>query len=189
MKFLKFFLITTAVIVLAFIVPKFFHFTYTVNTWDGWSSQLLGEDLSKKYNAFAVGFDHNAIRSDFVKQYNALIVEDILNKYLDGAKSTEKMPQELMRLKMIGVWSDGDNIIFKNDFLIVDDKLGIDEFAESREFFKKYLDIKNNRQSMSDKEYCIYGTINTHFKNFILIGPNNKTATIPLCFTLKEEFK
>jgi len=185
MKFLKLSLVIVGLVVLAFVASRFYHFNYTVNTWDDWCSQILEEDLY----AFAIRFDDAAIRADFVQKYNDFIVEKIADKYLGGAKLTDKVVQEMARLKMIGVWNEGDNLYLKNGFLIIDNELGIDEFSEWENQFRKYLDIRQNRQNMDDFQYCIYGTINTHFKNFILIGPNDKSVAIPLEFTRKEGFK
>lgn len=73
MKFLKSIGIVAVVIVVGFFIIRTYHFSYTVNTWDGWCSQILGEDLYEKYNTFGIGFDDNGIRADFVQKYNEFI--------------------------------------------------------------------------------------------------------------------
>ena len=64
MKFLKLIGIVIVIIVGFFIIQTY-HFSYTVDTWDGWCSQILGENLYKKYNTFGISFDDNGIRVDF----------------------------------------------------------------------------------------------------------------------------
>jgi len=189
MKFLKTTGIVAIVIIIGFFVIRTYHFSYTVNTWDGWCSQITGEDLFEKYNTFAISFDHNGIRADFVQKYNDFISERIAEKYLAGAKLDDPVVQELMRLKMIGVYNEGDDLYLSNHLLIVEEYLGIDDFQEWENNFRSHLDIEQNRQDLSDFQYCIYGTINTHFKNFILKGPDDKSITIPLEFTREESFK
>ena len=163
--------------------------SHTVSTWEDWCSQLLGEDLHKKYNAFAIRFDDEAIRADFVRNYNDFVVEKIAHTYLDGAALYDDVVQELVRLKMIGVWNEGDNLYMKNALLITDDELGINEFKEWEMQFRKYLAIEQNREIMDDFQYCIYGTINTHFNNFILISADDDSVVISLEFTRQEGFK
>jgi len=164
--------------------------SYTVDSWEGWCSQLLGEDLYEKYNTFAISFNHMAIRDDFIQKYNQFIVEGISERYLGGKKSKDDIVvNELVRLKMIGVWREGNKLILKNSLLIVDKELGIDEFEEWANNFKEFLDINRNRDKLDNFQYCIYGTINTHFENFILVGPDDRTAKIPLEFTHKKELK
>ncbi len=189
MKFLKSLGIVAVVIVVGFFIIRTYHFSYTVNTWDGWCSQMLGEDLYEKYNTFAISFDDNGIRADFVQKYNDFISERIAEQYLAGAKLDDPVVQELMRLKMIGVYNEGDDLYLSNSLLIIDEELGINDFEEWESNFRHYLDIEQNRQELDDFQYCIYGTINTHFKNFILKGPEDKSVTIPLKFTREEGFK
>lgn len=157
----------------------------TIDTWEGWCTQLLGKD----HDAFWIGFDDKAIRADFIKKYNDFIVDKIAYKYLDGAKPTDVVVKELVRLKMIGVWNEGDNLYLSNELLMVDKEIGFDEFTEWAKRFRFYLDIVKNREQMDDFQYCIYGTINTHFENFILLGPDGRSLVIPLEFTRKKSFK
>lgn len=187
MKFKK--SIGIAAVVVGFLIIRIYPFSYTVNTWDGWCSQILGEDLYQKYNTLGIDFDDNGIRADFVQNYNNFIAERIAEQHLDGAKLDDPVVQELMRLKMVGVYNEGNDLYLSNSLLIVNEDLGINEFEKWENNFRNYLDIEQNRQEMDDFQYCIYGTINTHFKNFILKGPDNKSVIIPLEFTRQERFK
>jgi len=164
--------------------------SHTVDTWEGWCSQLLGEDLYEKYNTFVIGFDDAAIRDDFVQEYNQLIVDRITELYLGGKKPKDDIVvNELVRLKMIGVWNEGNDLYLANCLLIIDNELGIDEFEVWANNFREFLDIKRNRDKLDNFQYCIYGTINTHFENFIFIGPDDRTTKITLEFTRKKELK
>lgn len=189
MVYLRISLIIVAALILVYSSLFISCSSHTVSTWEDWCSQLLGEDLYKKYDTFTIRFDDEAIRADFIRKYNDFAVKEIANKYLDVADLNDEVIQELMRLKMIGVWSEGDNLYLKNALLIIDDELGINEFKEWETQFRKYLDIERNCQMMDDFQYCIYGTINTHFKNFIIISPDDDSVIIPLEFTREKAFR
>ncbi len=156
MKFLKSVGIAAIIIIVGFFFIRTYHFSYTVDTWDGWCSKILGEDLYEKYNTFGIGFDDNGIRADFVQKYNDFISEKIDEQYLDGAKLDDPVVQELMRLKMIGVYNEGNDLHLSNSLLVVDEELGIDDFQEWENNFRHYLDdIEQNRQDLDDFQYCI----------------------------------
>ena len=163
--------------------------SYNVTTWEEWCSQLLGEDLNKKYNSPGVTFDGDAIREDFVKQYNELIIKLIANRYLSGASQDDEVVKDMVRLKLIGVWREGDNIILRNELLSEGYVQGIDEFEEWKLRFRDSINSAKNNEKMDDIQYCIFGTMNTHFANFILKGPKNKSIAFPLDFTRKEHLK
>lgn len=188
-RIIKSVLILILIIFAIVIASRFYNFSYTVNTWDGWCSQLLGEDLYDKYNTFSISFDHEAIRDDFVKRYDELVIQNIAYRYLGGASSDDPTVKEIKRLKMIGVWSEGNDLYLRNDLLIIDEELGIDDFVEWEKKFRKSIEAAQKYEDMEDIPYCIFGTMNTHFAKFILIGPNKKSVSIPLDFTFKKSFK
>jgi hypothetical protein len=189
MKIIKALLaISIAIIVLYFGFYKQYIVGHTVDNFDGWCSQLLGEDLYRKYNTSAIGYNHSSIREDFVKDYNDTIVAIIADRYLDGASPQEKVVQELVGLKMIGTYRIGNDLYLENQLMIIDKELGIDEFSEWEKFFRQNLTVKLYDQSVDKLQYCIYGTINTHFESFILKGPDNRFVKIPLEFTQKKAF-
>lgn len=179
-------------IVLGFLVFLFLNncrTSYTVDSWEGWCSQIQGEDLFEKYNTFSIGFNDTAIREDFIQRFNQIIIEGIEKRYLGGKKSQDDIVvNELVRLKMIGAWREGNNLIVKNSLLIIDQELGIDDFEEWANNFREWLDVEN-RDKLNSIQFCIYGTINTHFETLILIGPDNRIAKISLEFTRKNELK
>ncbi len=148
---------------------------HEIDTWEKWCEKMSGVDLEKKYNKwgfFAVSYNANAIRNDFTKKFNDIVVSDIGIKYLAGAKPDSKVIQELSRLRMIGVWSEGYTLHIANSLLIKDDKLGINEFNEFVTKFKYYLDIKSIRDRLDDFQYCLFGTINSFFDTVVLHGPD-----------------
>lgn len=149
---------------------------HEVDTWEEWCEQISGVDLEKKYNKWGVFFSvrHNAdaIRKDFTEKYNWLVLTDVGSKYLGGAEPDSKVMQELARLKMVGAWSEGNTLHIANSLLIKDDKLGINEFPEFVEKYRFYLNLKANRNSLDDFQYCLFGTINSVFDTVVLHGPD-----------------
>lgn len=149
---------------------------HEVDTWEEWCEQISGVDLEKKYNKWGLFFSvrHNAdaIRRDFTEKDNLIVLTDIGSKYLGGARPDSKVMQEIARLKMVGVWSEGNTLHIANSLLIKDNKMGISEFPEFVEKYRFYLNLKANRNSLDDFQYCLFGTINSVFDTVVLHGPD-----------------
>jgi hypothetical protein len=149
---------------------------HEVDTWEEWCEQISGVDLAKKYNKWGLFFSvrHNAdaIRKDFVEKYNLLVLADVGSKYLAGAKPDSKVMQELARLKIVGVWCEGNSLHIANSLLIKDHKMEINEFPEFVEKYRFYLNLKANRNRLDEFQYCLFGTINSLFDTVILHGPD-----------------
>lgn len=148
-----------------------------VDTWAEWGDQISGVDLFKKYNAFSVSYEPDSIRSDFVRNFHPLFVEQCAKTFLAGAKSDDPVVQELVRLKMIGVWNEGTTLHLVN-------QIGFD--IEDK-FLEKWSlsigeDLKREESDQSREEYLVYGTISSMFRELVLHGPRDEIQTIRLAF-------
>lgn len=166
-----------------------YSFSYTIKDWEGWRSQLLRENLFEKYNTSSIGFDHNAIRDDFVNEFNKGMTFSILSKHLgfkDMDPSTfmeDKVVKEMMDLKLLGAWREGDDLYFS---------LGILEPGEFNAYataFDEKLSLNEKKAFNNEFEYCTFTTLHTHFQNITMVGPDKMSVRIPLKFALKNEIK
>lgn len=147
---------------------------HEVDTWPEWCEQIAGVNLEKKYNKgfiFSVSFNKEAIRKDFIEQYNLLVLSNVGSKYMGGAEPNSNVMKELSRLQMVGVWSEGDKLHIANVLLFKDKRLGLDEFPEFVKNYKFYLNLNDNRNKLDDYQYCLFGTINSLFESVVLHGP------------------
>lgn len=182
MKFLKFIIPIVVIVIIIIFANQISDKSYVVNTWDDWCLHLRDENLNEKYNATTIIYVDQLIRADFIKKYNYMAIDSMARQKLAGASYEDPVVQEWLRLKLVGVWSENDDIIVTDTFLEPE------EFTNIANEFKNYLSIENAKIDKQDLNYCIYGTMNTHFKNFIFRGPENMNVTIPLDFSREEEF-
>lgn len=148
-----------------------------VDTWAEWGDQISGVDMFKKYNAFSVSYHADSIRSDFVRQFHPYFVAECAATYLDGAQSDDKVVQELVRLRMIGVWNEGTTLHLSN-------QIGIDVEDKFLEKWSLMIqgELRKSKSEQSKEAYVIYGTISSMFEKLVLHGPGGQTDIIKLAF-------
>ena len=163
---------------------------HKIDNWEEYCEQLTGVDLEEKYNRgviFSVSFDPEAIRIDFTKKYNILVLDYIASQYLGGVTRDSKAVQEMARLKMIGAWRDGTDLHVVNSLLIRDKKLRVDEFSEFVQNYRTSIDLARVGKLDDEFQWCLFGTMNSVFDNLILHGPKGtEIVRVRLDRTLKQ---
>jgi hypothetical protein len=152
-------------------------------------SLILDDQLLTRYKHTNPELNDKIVREDFVKKYNDFISEKIVENHLPGATLEDPLTQELMRLKMIGAYGEGNNLRIVNTQLIIVEEHGINEFQEWEIAFRHYLNSGQGGKDLNDFQSCIYGAMNKYFENLILVGPDDREAIIPLQFSERERFK
>src|SRR5437773_2759657 len=125
---------------------------YTVSKWDGWCSQLRGEDLYAKYHTGILSFDHTAIRTDFVRRLQSTVIGSVVDSYFPGKDpETDPVLKELIRLRLVGVWIDGDDLHIADSFVVEDA-----EYQSWVTQWRKHLNPDTGKTGLKDEEYCVY---------------------------------
>lgn len=139
----------------------------------------------------SVVYDAEAIRTDFVEKYGKIVLDQIERDFLGGDKPDgDKVVQELVRLKMIGVWRDGAHLHIANSlFFPEDDELAPadSKFSAWQEYFRTRLNLKSNGGKLSDAQYCLFGTMNSVFEDLTLHGKESQNATFFLENSIKSK--
>ena len=161
---------------------------HEVNSWERWCEQITGVDLETRYNRrggfFAVSFDADAIRDDFVDKFSQVIVTQAASQYLGGVEPENQVVQELVRLKMLGVWRLQTHLHWANS---------LDEYALFLNSVESAL--ANYRERLFDGERssdlpfasrCFWGTLDGVFSGMTLHGAGDRSSTIELRHTLQQ---
>jgi len=173
---------TKLLIFCLFSILLFPSYSYSKNNIDTWN-KFCDHILEKNNDSFITSFNYPAIRNDFIKQYNKLVIQNIAYFYLDGMKPDDKVVKEMERLKMIGVELKDNNIIINNSFLVNDKEL-----QEWKARYTNYINAsKSNTNQLDDYQTCMYDTINSFFDKLIIKGSDQKQTSIKLEFNLKPK--
>jgi hypothetical protein len=163
---------------------------HEVNTWERWCEQVGAVDLEKKYNrwgaVFSVSFKGEAIRSDFVQKFNSMVVADAAQRHLAGSKPSDRVVEELVRLRMLGIWREATDLHWSNSLLEKDAALGLDDFRGLVTSIQNGLAEYRGRKNVSESDRCLYGTLDGVFDHVSIHGPDSSIVTIDLRHTLRE---
>lgn len=155
---------------------------YEVDSWNEWCDHENRRGIAEKELGFVVSFNYQNIREDFVKDYNEILVEEIVsNHFWDGSIHSNKEAGKLIKIHELGFWAEKNNLHFSNT------QLTHEIFAGDVERFKKFLHfdvLKDNTYDLNGFQLCVYKTIDSLFENFT-IHTKEETTTIPLDFTMK----
>ncbi len=159
--------------------------SYEVITWNEWCDHENSKGIAEKARRVAVSYNYPRIRKDFIKDYNEILVEEIVGShYWDGSIHSNKEAETLIANHQLGFWVENNNLHFSNTHLTHE------IFAKDVQRFKKFLRfavLKNNAYDLNDFQLCIFKSIDSMFENFI-INTSQETITIPLEFSFKGYF-
>ena len=158
---------------------------YEIDTWNEWCDHENSRGINEKIVGVIVSFNYQKIREDFIKDYNEILVEEIVsNHFWNGSIQSNKEAETLIDNHQLGFWVKNNDLHFSNTHLIHE------IFAGDVERFKKFLNfdvLKNNTYELNGFQLCVYKSIDSLFENFI-IHTKKETTTIPLDFTFRGFF-
>ncbi len=160
--------------------------SYEVVTWNEWCDHEVSKGIAEKSRRVAVSYNHPKIREDFVKDYNEILVEEIVGSHFwDGSIHSNKEAEALIANHRLGFWVENNNLHFSNTHLTHE------MFAKDVQRFKKFLHfdvLKDNTYELNNFQLCVFKTIDSMFENFI-IHTSEETTTIPLTFSFRGYFQ
>jgi hypothetical protein len=151
---------------------------YEITTWSAWCNHLNDHGLNKRYNL-------PKIRQDFVREYNEILVEEVVSNHLwDPNIHTNVEVEKLIEQHKLGLWTEGNQLHFSNTHLSHKD------FEGDVARFKKFLSfdvLQENRYNLNHFQLCIYKAIDSMFETFT-IHTKEENTSIKLDFSYKEFF-
>ncbi|MGR9072681.1 MAG: hypothetical protein ACU833_06405 [Gammaproteobacteria bacterium] len=159
--------------------------SYEVTTWNEWCDHENSRGVAEKGSGIVISYNYRKIREDFVKDYNEILVEEVVsNHFWDTKLHSNEEVEKLIEAHKLGFWMEGNNLHFSNTHL------SHKEFEGDVARFKKFLSfdaLKKNKYRLNGFQLCIYKTIDSLFETF-MIHTKEETTTLPLDFTLKSFF-
>jgi len=159
--------------------------SHEITTWNEWCDSEATTELFGMEGRMNV-YNHAKIRQDFIKDYNEILVEELVSSHFwDASIQTNQAAETLIKTHQIGFWVTGNQLHFANTHLTHK------EFEGDVERFKTFLSIetlKANKYQLNDFQLCVYKTIDEMYESFI-IHTNDETHTIPLEFLYRGFFE
>lgn len=161
--------------------------SYTCDTFDKYVLQCNG----KTPENVIFKFDAPMIREDFIKFYDLMIVTAAARDGLSieyDPNVGDTVVDELRRVKMLGVWREGNKLIVSNSLLTDGES---DEYGSMRHFvqvLKDYTDPDKLIVKQTELQKGIYGAMTVMFESVTIRGKDDDVV-LPMPFSLKKDFK
>jgi hypothetical protein len=155
--------------------------SYEITTWNEWCAHITHRNSIAEDRGL-VSYNLPKIRADFVKDYNEILVEEVVsNHFWDSTIHSNVEVEKLIADHQLGLWMEGNQLHFSNTHLTHED------FEGDVERFKKFLSfdvLNDNRYHLNHFQLCLYKAVDSMFETFT-IHTQQETTTIKLDFSYR----
>jgi hypothetical protein len=133
------------------------------------------EYLENTSSRSIISFNNDAIRDDFVEEYNRIFVADIGRTYFDGLEATDSLLILLQEKELIGVTQHNGDLHLRNAFFYEQEEWMEFKIPKENTFIGFTNRLKELLESyeLEGAQRCIFGAMRSKFDSIVIHGKDD----------------
>ncbi len=154
-----------------------------VDDFREWCGRIAG---SASAAPATVRFDDEAIRADFVRRYDNIVLADVARRLFGEGNIDNPTIRKLRDMKSVGVWRRGNTLYIADSF--VQEATGFQDRVDRYVHYLTEVLKPDGRAKMQPFYRCVFTAMHSYFSRLVFLGGERRRAAIELRFHRRDAF-